>query len=400
MHYSIIGPSALPWAFAGAALFSLMGVSSCTSREAGSSTDDSVGVARSAIEGGTDDTTDTHVVVLYNQTINEDCTGTLIASNLVLTAAHCVADKPLVSGLSCSDFIYSGTAPAATLLVSQAAVEPSHTNQYVLVTEIIPLPAVGDSECDRDLALLVLTNDVDPTQTQFAEPRLDTSVSLGESFSAIGYGETTSGVGDGVRRRLDDLTVGCTAQCNKPTIGKIEWIGHPAVAHTGGRPGDSGSPAFDADGRVIGVFVRHHEYPAQSTQLDDLMYSAIAPNASWLVGGATHAAELGQYQLPHWAGGSGGAGGGNAGGAGGEGSAVTSSTGSETTHPATASSSCAVGHTTAPPRWFFLVVVTASIAVLRRWGRPRRAHDVGNILRTSSRSAVRASPSASMKSPS
>lgn len=277
------------------------------------------GVARASIQGGTDDTTDSQVVVLFNEQIKEYCSGTLIAPNLVLTAAHCVANEALVSGFSCANFTYPGTAVPAAVLVSQEPTAPQYTTQYLRASELIPLPMVGESECDRDLALVILKNDVDPATSHLAEPRF-APVAVDEGYSIVGYGETTSGVGIGTRRRLDGLAVACAGDCKNVAMGATEWLGHPALAHTGGRPGDSGSPALDAEGRIIGVFVKHDEYPAMSTVPDDLIYSSLPSHASWLQEGAAHAADLGGYALPIWAGGSvggaGGAGGGSGGGGG------------------------------------------------------------------------------------
>jgi hypothetical protein len=71
-------------------------------------------------------------------------------------------------------------------------------------------------------------------------------------------------------------------------------------SHTGGRPGDSGSPALDASARVIGVFVRHLEYPDTSSSKDVLVYESLDSAGDWLKAGAAHAAEVGGYEPAPW----------------------------------------------------------------------------------------------------
>src|ERR1700722_1337214 len=57
------------------------------------STEPNAGTESSAIVNGTaSDASQNEVVLLYNETASFNCTATLIAPNLVLTARHCVSN--------------------------------------------------------------------------------------------------------------------------------------------------------------------------------------------------------------------------------------------------------------------------------------------------------------------
>lgn len=254
--------------------------------------------AGSPIQGGAEDAATNAVVAIVNTQLSELCTGARIAPNLVLTAAHCLSTTP-TTGQTCEDFLFGGLVDPSEILFTDETTIPAMG--FLPVTQALTPAVAGESMCDRDLALVILASPVDATAAPPLVPRLDDVIGVGEVFSAVGYGQVGDGAGIGTRRRLDGLGAWCVGDCGEPFVGPLEWIGHPAMAHTGGRPGDSGSPAIDASGEIAGVFVRHLEYPASSASPDELVYGAIAPHRDFLRDGALRAAEIGGYDAPSWA---------------------------------------------------------------------------------------------------
>ena len=140
-------------------------------------------------------------------------------------------------------------------------------------------------------AILILKNSVDPNIAKPLVPRVDDPLMKGEMYSAIGYGATNdSGIGAGLRRRRDDLQIQCVAEeCPAAYIKPSEWQGNAGVCQ-----GDSGGPAIDLLGRVIGVTSRG------GANCSNPIYGYIEPWAQWIKDTATHAAELGGYDVPSW----------------------------------------------------------------------------------------------------
>ncbi len=103
------------------------------------------------------------------------------------------------------------------------------------------------------MALIVLAAPLDARLVAPIPPRLEASPRAEEDYSAVGYG-ATEGDGDdaGLRRRRDALRVLCVGGgCSSGQVDEAEWRGDHGVCN-----GDSGGPAIDRRGFVIGVTSR------------------------------------------------------------------------------------------------------------------------------------------------
>ena len=118
-------------------------------------------------------------------------------------------------------------------------------------------------------------------------------VEAGEPYTAYGFGDDEADAGAGVRRRLDGLSVDCVGlSCPDREVFETEWVGSDGVCS-----GDSGGPALDASGRVIGVVSRGYRGCRAP------VYGSIPAFAAFLESEALRAAAEGGYEPPVWAGG-------------------------------------------------------------------------------------------------
>jgi hypothetical protein len=145
--------------------------------------------------------------------------------------------------------------------------------------------------CGADIALVETSEEVPASVAEPLEPRLDAFVSRGETYTAVGYGGVRDdGTGSGVRRSRQDLRVLCAANECGSGVADEEFLGQIGTCE-----GDSGGPALDESGRVIGVLSRGGDDCTQP------IYGSTTAWARLLVLAARSAAESGGYAPPDWA---------------------------------------------------------------------------------------------------
>ncbi len=157
------------------------------------------------------------------------CTGTAIAKDLVLTAAHCV-----LPGANYKLIEFDSQRQPSLRDVTSVARHPQFSLQTLLA-----------HRATADVALLKLASPLSAAPASLAPPR--ERVAVGERFTVQGYGLSVRGDGKS-GGALRTATLSATGQPGNLQLRLIDPVTGGESAGQGACTGDSGGPAFQDNG--------------------------------------------------------------------------------------------------------------------------------------------------------
>lgn len=256
----------LPSVSYGVLTFSILAALAGCSSSSGGTMEESTSAAKSAVIKGkpSDSSQDAVVLLVHYDPANRtggvgECTGTLIAPNLVLTARHCVAD---------TDPYAACDADGKPLAAGQVRANHKADTMYVFTGKDRPdfsrgapqidgqgkkiLDDGGTNLCNHDIALILLKEPI--KGAQIAPLRLESEVEKGETITAVGWGVTEKTPQPDQRQQRSGvkvLEVG-PDKTAVPAVPPNEFQVGESICS-----GDSGGPAFaESTGAIVGVVSR------------------------------------------------------------------------------------------------------------------------------------------------
>ncbi len=217
-------------------------------------------------------------VVDFQGAVAYQCTGTVIAPSLILTAGHCV--ESMQTGIPFSPSGYRVVIGAVEPLV------PGLPVSTVLGT--IVYPRFARKVDDSDVALLVLSTPTTAPPVALAGASFARHLAAGAPATIVGWGRTSYEQGaltEHLQSAGTAVQAGKWCKHNAPPFfarGEICTISPPSYL-TGACNGDSGGPLLVSSptGQPIEVGVADHVYGRCSTRRPSV-YASVGAISSWI----------------------------------------------------------------------------------------------------------------------
>ena len=303
------------------AVASICAAAGCSS--SGSRAGEKAGRSASAIQGGTDDHTDSFAVGVCGGAPGNcslRCSGALIAPNLVVSARHCVEQSP--EQIDCATAAFGGPlGNASDFYITTDYSMLQGTKGWHRVAQIITPTPTG--VCGNDLSLLILKDVVSAAEATPVTPDVQYPVTDHSRYStsetAIGYGLSapTPLTGpappdtSGLRRIRQNIDIQCIPLDPDPSLDcyKISDAAPAFIAENefqagnGTCSGDSGSSAFEQlsfnAGKPVSLGVLSRG-GSDGTTCIGAVYTRLDKWRDLIVQTAQTAATLGGYTAPEW----------------------------------------------------------------------------------------------------
>ncbi len=223
------------------------------------------------------------------------CSGFLITPDLVVTGHHCVVDPKTLPSTACTTTALMPPPLPASQLFAAVGPDISKSPGPIYASNVHVAPDYATKTlCGNDIAIIELSKPV--ANAVPLDLRLEPAPALDEALTVVGYGVTdpTNAASQGVRTRWDGARI--------DHLGFEELSGIPFMVEgefsvdKGPCAGDSGAPAIDSNGRVVGVMSRGN----QST-CSHMVYERIDTRAEWFRDLARESAERLGIAPPAWA---------------------------------------------------------------------------------------------------